>query len=38
MGGTDVTSTAYTSATGVIYIGTVSGNIVITATTTANNG
>ena len=38
MGGTDITSTAYTSASGVIYIATVTGNIVITATATANNG
>lgn len=38
MGDTDITSTAYTSASGVIYIATVSGDIVITATATANNG
>lgn len=38
MGSTDITSTAYTSASGVIYIATVTGDIVITATATANNG
>lgn len=36
MGGVDVTSTAYTSANGVIYISSVTGAIVITATATAN--
>jgi len=34
MGGTDVTSTAYNSATGAISIASVTGNIVITATAT----
>ena len=38
MGGDDVTSTAYTVATGVIYITAVTGNIVITVTTTENEG
>lgn len=40
MGGTDITSTAYTSATGAIAIASVTGNVVITATATAdqNNG
>lgn len=38
VGGTDVTSSAYTSASGVIYVATVDGDIVITATATANNG
>jgi len=32
MGGTDITSTAYTSGTGAISIASVTGNIVITAT------
>ena len=35
MGGTDITSQAYNSSTGEIYIGTVTGNVVITATATA---
>lgn len=34
MGGTDVTSTAYTAATGVVSIAETTGNIVITATAT----
>lgn len=34
MGGTDITSTAYNSSTHVISIGTVSGNVSITATAT----
>lgn len=34
MGGTDVTSTAYTAANGVVYIADVTGDIVITATAT----
>lgn len=34
MGGTDVTSTAYTSANGVVYIAEVTGNVVITASAT----
>lgn len=34
MGGTDVTSTAYTESNGVIYIANVTGAIVITATAT----
>lgn len=38
MGGDDVTSTAYTAANGVVYIGTVTGDIVITATATENEG
>lgn len=43
MGGNNVTSTAYTAATGVISIASVTGNLVITATATAvpepeNNG
>ena len=36
MGGTDITSAAYNSATHEINIGSVTGNIVITATATAN--
>lgn len=35
MGGSDVTSTAYTDATGEISIASVTGNLVITATATA---
>lgn len=35
MGDTDVTSTAYTTETGVVSIASVTGNIVITATATA---
>lgn len=35
MGGTDITSTAYTSDTGVVSIASVTGPIVITATATA---
>ena len=35
MGGTDITSTAYNSSTGVISINEVTGNIVITATASA---
>lgn len=38
MGGDDVTSTAYTAANGVIYIADVTGDIVITATATENEG
>lgn len=38
MGGTDITSTAYTAANGVIYIANVTGNIVVTATATENEG
>lgn len=38
MGGTDVTETAYTAANGVIYIAEVTGNIVVTATATENEG
>ena len=38
MGGTDITSTAYTAANGVIYIADVTGDIVITATATENEG
>lgn len=38
MGGTDVTSTAYTAATGVIYITNVTGDIVITADATEGEG
>lgn len=38
MGGTDITSTAYTAANGVVYIPEVSGDIVITATATENEG
>ena len=34
MGGTDITSTAYTSSTGVISIASVTGNLIITATAT----
>jgi hypothetical protein len=34
MGGTDITSTAYTSGTGAISIASVTGNIVITASAT----
>lgn len=34
MGATDVTSTAYTSANGVVYIAEVTGNVVITASAT----
>lgn len=34
MGGTDITATAYTEATGVVSISEVTGNIVITATAT----
>ncbi len=37
MGGTDITSTAYTSSTGVVSIANVTGNIVITATATAES-
>lgn len=36
MGGVDVTSFVYNSSTGVIYIASVTGNIVITATATQN--
>lgn len=36
MGGTDITSTAYTSSTGVISIASVTGDIVITAAATKN--
>ena len=35
MGGLDITETAYTEATGVVNIASVTGNIVITATATA---
>lgn len=35
MGGVDITSTAYTSATGTVSIGSVTGNIAITATATS---
>lgn len=38
MGGVDVTSTAYSSSNGVIYIANVTGAIVITATATAGEG
>ncbi|MBR4683160.1 MAG: hypothetical protein IKP06_07710 [Elusimicrobiaceae bacterium] len=38
MGGTDITSTAYTAANGVIYIADVTGDIVVTATATENEG
>lgn len=38
MGGTDVTATAYTAANGVIYIASVSGDIVITATAVQGEG
>lgn len=38
MGGTDITSTAYTAANGVVYIADVTGDIVITATATENEG
>lgn len=38
MGGTDVTSTAYTEANGVIYIAEVSGDLVITATAVQGEG
>lgn len=38
MGGTDITSTAYTAANGVIYIANVTDNIVVTATATENEG
>lgn len=38
MGGTDVTATAYTAANGVVYIADVTGDIVITATATENEG
>lgn len=38
MGGTDITETAYTAANGVIYIAEVTGNIVVTATATENEG
>ena len=38
MGGTDITSTAYTAANGVIYIANVTGDIVVTATATENEG
>lgn len=34
MGGVDITATAYTEATGVVSIGSVTGNIIITATAT----
>ena len=37
MGGTDITSSAYTSGTGAISIASVSGNIAITATASANS-
>lgn len=36
MGGTDITSTAYTASTGVISIASVTGDIVITAAATKN--
>ena len=38
MDGTDITATAYTAANGVIYISDVTGDIVITATATENEG
>lgn len=34
MGGVDITATAYTESTGVVSIGSVTGNIIITATAT----